>query len=242
MTDRGREDNTGANRANVALAELQIPFEERIINVDGPRPAEFLALNPRGLVPVLVYHGEVLVESAVVCQFLADLKPAAPLCPASTTVAGALRRARLAFFADAYWSYFHTRLFRLFEAPAPPDEERVIEAAVDGLAREVEPLLADAAPFFGGSADLTLAEVSQTNHATHRRARLLLSWYRVFPLPPPSGEPGVKRERERRGRGRERRGVYRMFYANKGGKSSAGVDGPLCDSRRHAVQTRGLPR
>lgn len=150
----------GANRANVALAELGIPFEERIINVDGPRPADFLALNPRGLVPVLIYHGETIVESAIVCQFLADLKPS-PLCPAPTTVAGALRRARMAFFTDAYWTKFHTLLFQLFEAPAPLDEERVVAEALAGLAREVEPLLADAAPFFGGSADLTLAEVSQ---------------------------------------------------------------------------------
>lgn len=50
-------------------------------------------------------------------------------------------------------------MFQLFEAPTKEDEEKVVEAAVAGLVSEVEPLLADAAPFLGGSRRLTLAEV-----------------------------------------------------------------------------------
>lgn len=148
----------GANQANVALAELGIPFEERIINVDGPRPADFLQLNPRGLVPVLLFNGHVIIESAIVVQFLADLYPS-HLCPPPTTPESALRRAHMSFFIDAYWTKFHTHLFRLFEAPTAADEAHVVRAAVDGLVREVEPLLGDAAPFWGGSDRLTLAEV-----------------------------------------------------------------------------------
>lgn len=136
-----------------------MPFEEVIINVDGPRPAEFLKLNPRALVPVLIFNGEILVESVVICQFLADVYPS-HLCPPSTSTEGALRRARMSFFTDAYWTKFHTTLFKLFEAPTDADAERVIDEAVAGLLREVEPLLRDANPFFGGSDKLTLAEVS----------------------------------------------------------------------------------
>ncbi|ORY61573.1 thioredoxin-like protein [Pseudomassariella vexata] len=150
---------TWANRANVALSELGIPFEERIINVDGPRPPSFLKLNPRGLVPVLIFNDEVIIESAIVCQFLADLHPSSHLCPPPTTTEGALRRAKISFFTDAYWTKFHTHLFRLFEAPMADDEEAVIRDAVAGIVNEVEPLLADAKPFFGGSDKLTLAEV-----------------------------------------------------------------------------------
>lgn len=148
----------GANRANVALAELGIPFEERIINVDGVCPAEFLKLNPRGLVPVLIFNGQVIIESAIVCQFLADICPS-HLCPPPATTEGALRRAKISFFTDAYWTKFHTILFGLFEAPTTDDEEKVVDDAIAGLVSEVEPLLADAAPFFGGSEQLTLAEV-----------------------------------------------------------------------------------
>ncbi|KAK6864011.1 hypothetical protein PG995_000539 [Apiospora arundinis] len=132
---------TWANRANVALAELGIPFEERIINVDGPRPPAFLELNPRALVPVLIWNDKVIIESAIVCQFLVDVYPS-HLCPPPTTTEGALRRASM-----------------LFESPAPADEEKVVDEAVQGLVREVEPLLGDAAPFFGKSQRLTLAEV-----------------------------------------------------------------------------------
>lgn len=149
---------TWANRADVCLAELGIPFEERIINVDGPRPADFLELNPRGLVPVLIFNGEVIVESQIVCQFLCDVFPS-HLCPPLTSTDGALKRAKMSFFIDAYWTKFHTILFRLFESPTSADEEEVIDDAIDGIKREVEPLLADAAPFWGGSDRLTLAEV-----------------------------------------------------------------------------------
>lgn len=142
----------------MCLAELGIPFEERIINVDGPRPADFLKLNPRGLVPVLIFNDQVIVESQIVCQFLCDIYPS-HLCPPPTSTEGALKRAGMSFFIDAYWTKFHTTLFRLFESPTSADEERVIDDAIDGIKREVEPLLADAAPFWGGSEKLTLAEV-----------------------------------------------------------------------------------
>lgn len=39
------------------------------------------------------------------------------------------------------------------------DEEKIIDRAIEGLVAEVEPLLKDAAPFWGGSEKLTLAEV-----------------------------------------------------------------------------------
>lgn len=148
----------GANRADVCLAELGIAFEERIINVDGPRPADFLRLNPRGLVPVLIFNDQVIIESQIVCQFLCDIFPS-HLCPPPTSTEGALKRARMSFFIDAYWTKFHTILFRLFESPTSADEEQVVDDAVEGIKRELEPLLAGAAPFWGGSDKLTLAEV-----------------------------------------------------------------------------------
>lgn len=148
----------GANRADVCLAELGISFEERVINVDGPRPADFLKLNPRGLVPVLIFNDQVIVESHIVCQFLCDVF-SSHLCPPPTSAAGALKRAQMSFFIDTYWTKYHTILFRLFESPTAADEERVVDDAVDGIKRELEPLLADAAPFWGGSGQLTLAEV-----------------------------------------------------------------------------------
>ncbi|KAK7941135.1 uncharacterized protein PG986_013522 [Apiospora aurea] len=143
---------TWANRADVVLAELRVPFEERIINVDGPRPPDFLKINPRALVPVLIWNDKIIIDSSWTCILRTCAHP-------PTTAEGALRRASMSFFTDAYWSKFHTTLFRLFESPTAADEEQVVEEAVQGLLREVEPLLGDAAPFFGKSQRLTLAEV-----------------------------------------------------------------------------------
>lgn len=65
----------------------------------------------------------------------------------------------MSFFIDAYWTKFHTILFRLYEAPAKEDEEHIVENAIEGLVKEVEPLLRDAMPFWGGNERLSLVEV-----------------------------------------------------------------------------------
>jgi hypothetical protein len=65
---------------------------------------------------------------------------------------------------------------------APEEEARTAAAAqfVDAVVKEVEPLLADAAPFFGGSSKLTLAEVR--GRGKKRDGRPLMStaksWWR----------------------------------------------------------------
>lgn len=41
---------------------------------------------------------------------------------------------------------------------SPEEQERLAKEFVDVVAKEIEPLLKDAAPFFGGSAKVTLAE------------------------------------------------------------------------------------
>jgi glutathione S-transferase len=152
-------DQPGAHRAHIALEELKVPFEEVIIDLDTPRTPEYLKINPRGLVPALSYNGEIIIESAIVAQFLTDVYPS-HLVPASNAPGGALRRARIALFVDAFSTKFNSVLFGLFSAKTEEDIQAIVEKAVAGLVKEVEPLLADASPFFGGSDKLTLAEVS----------------------------------------------------------------------------------
>ena len=153
---------TGAHRAHIALEELKIPFEEVIIDLDKPRTPEYLKVNPRGLVPALSFNGEIIIESGIVAQFLADAYPS-HLVPASDAPGGALRRARIALFVDAFTSKFNSPLFGLYRATAEEEINGIVEKAVAGLVSEVEPLLADASPFFGGSDKLTLAEVRKTH-------------------------------------------------------------------------------
>jgi glutathione S-transferase len=150
----------GAHRAHIALEELNIPFEEEIIDLSKPRTPEYLAVNPRGLVPSLSYNGTILTESAIVAQFLADQDSSSALVPSPGTAEGALARAKIGFFVDTFFSKFQSPLFKLFSAKTDADQEAAADAALAGLVKEVEPLLSDAAPFFGGSEKLTLAEVS----------------------------------------------------------------------------------
>ncbi|KAK3337723.1 thioredoxin-like protein [Cercophora scortea] len=147
-----------AHRAHIALSELGLDFEEVIIDLDTPRTPEYLKINPRGLVPALSYNGEIIIESAIVSNFLADLVPG-KLLPASNTPEGALARARSSLFVDAFLSKLQPALFKLFTASTEEEKNEIIETAVASVVKEVEPRLADANPFFGGSETITQAEV-----------------------------------------------------------------------------------
>ncbi|KAK5651317.1 hypothetical protein OQA88_12613 [Cercophora sp. LCS_1] len=147
-----------AHRAHIALEELKVPFEEVIIDLDTPRTAEYLAINPRGLVPSLSFNGEIIIESAIVSGFLANQYPS-HLLPALGDPDAALKRARIDLFVDAFITKFQTPLFKLFAAKTEEESTPIVESAIAALVKEVEPRLNDASPFFGGSNKLTQAEV-----------------------------------------------------------------------------------
>ncbi|KAG8156965.1 hypothetical protein KVR01_013187 [Diaporthe batatas] len=146
-----------AHRAHIVLAELGIPFEEEIIDLATPRTPEYLKVNPRGLVPSLSYNGEIITESAVVAQFLADKYPS-HLLPASSDPNGPLTRARINFFVDAWFSKVNSFWFKALFSNTADESNENAEELVKGVVKEIEPLLKDAGPFFGGSSKLTLAE------------------------------------------------------------------------------------
>lgn len=79
--------STAAMAPHILLEELGVPYE--LVHVDRMRDAhkrpEYLALNPNGLIPVLVHDGLVLYESAAVCLHLADTHAQHGLVPALGT-------------------------------------------------------------------------------------------------------------------------------------------------------------
>jgi glutathione S-transferase len=122
-----------------------------------------LMMQQRGLVPSIKYsddtlNEEIITESGIVAQFLADAHPS-HLLPASNSPAGALRRARINFFVDTWFSKAGSHWFKLLRTPEE-EKEALVTEFVDIVTKEIEPLLKDAAPFFGGSEKFTLAEVS----------------------------------------------------------------------------------
>jgi glutathione S-transferase len=79
---------TTATVAHMVLMEAGADFAARFISLregENRQPA-FLALNPKGEVPVLVTPcGSAITETPVVCQFIAETHPRAGLLPADQT-------------------------------------------------------------------------------------------------------------------------------------------------------------
>ncbi|KAH9889626.1 glutathione S-transferase domain-containing protein [Xylariomycetidae sp. FL2044] len=147
-----------AHRAHIALAELNLPFEEEIIDLSVPRTAEYLKVNPRGLVPSLAVGDEILTESAIVAGYLADAFPS-HLVPASSEPGAALKRARIGFFVDTFISKTAPLVRKSQLAATDEEADAFGKQYVEAVVKDIEPLLGNAAPFFGGSDKLTLAEV-----------------------------------------------------------------------------------
>jgi glutathione S-transferase len=69
---------------HLVLEELGVPFELKLVDraSNAHKSAEYLKLNPNGLIPVLVDGDLVLYETAAIVLHLVDSHPAAALAPA----------------------------------------------------------------------------------------------------------------------------------------------------------------
>jgi glutathione S-transferase len=84
----------GSVAPQALLTHLQVPFELRLIDFDAneDQSEAFLAINPRGQIPVLVLEdNSVLTESLAIMLHVADCHPSAGLSPAT----GSTERAQL---------------------------------------------------------------------------------------------------------------------------------------------------
>ena len=72
-----------AQKVRLQLAEKHIPYELRYVDLMGREhlKPDFLKLNPKGLVPVLVHDGAPVVESTVIMEYIEDVFPEPPLRP-----------------------------------------------------------------------------------------------------------------------------------------------------------------
>jgi glutathione S-transferase len=69
---------------HMTLREIGVPFELRIVDRKNKeqKSAEYLALNPNGLIPVLVADGVSIYETGAITMYLTDAHPEAGLAPA----------------------------------------------------------------------------------------------------------------------------------------------------------------
>ena len=68
---------------HMLLEELGVPYTLQYVDraVQAHKSAEYLKLNPNGLIPVLIDDDLVLYETAAICLHLVDTHPAAALAP-----------------------------------------------------------------------------------------------------------------------------------------------------------------
>lgn len=92
--------SSASYRVRIALNLKGVAFEAVTVDlrpqVHGQRAAEFLALNPQGLVPVLIDGERALTQSLAIIEYLDETHPQPPLLPP-----GAAARARVRALALA---------------------------------------------------------------------------------------------------------------------------------------------
>ncbi|GAB3399292.1 glutathione S-transferase family protein [Massilia agilis] len=128
-------------RAAITLAEKGAAFERSWVDL-GNRPAWFTAISPLGKVPLLKVDGEVLFESAVICDYLDEtlgprLHPADPLLRAK-------HRAWVEFGSSVL-----TAIGTFYNAPDAAAFERAADS-LEGKFATIEQVLGDG-PWFAGA-------------------------------------------------------------------------------------------
>lgn len=72
-----------AQKVRIVLAEKKLSPREYHLNLGAgeTHTPDFLTLNPKGVVPVLIDQGHTITESTVICEYLDDAYPDMPLRP-----------------------------------------------------------------------------------------------------------------------------------------------------------------
>ena len=93
-----------AAKVRFALAEKHLDWVGRYLDIlKGEQfTPEFLAINPKAVVPVLIHDGHVIPESTVICEYLEEAFPAHPIFPSS-----ALSRAQVRLWTKAVDEELH---------------------------------------------------------------------------------------------------------------------------------------
>ena len=157
----GRNTSSNVQKVLWCCGELGIPFER--VDIGGPfggnHDAEYLAINPNGLVPTIRDGELVLWESNTICRYLAQTRGGERLYPADPA-----RRALVERWMDWQLSTIGPPMGALLYGLIRSRPEERDQAAIEAARRKaaaawsiVEEAL-DPGPFLAGDA-LTLAEI-----------------------------------------------------------------------------------
>lgn len=69
--------STCSQKVRICLAELDLDWVNRHVNLGSGEhlSSDYLTINPNGVVPALVHDGRPIIESTVICEYLAEVFP-----------------------------------------------------------------------------------------------------------------------------------------------------------------------
>ena len=140
--------SNNAQKVRFLFAELELPYESREVAMFGvgTRTAEYLAINPFGLLPTLVDQDFVLTESNTILRYIAGTREGGALYPRSPRL-----RAQVDRMLDVLGCTFRPRIAplerRLFanfpHGTRDAEDEKRLEAnirlALDGVEQVLSP-------------------------------------------------------------------------------------------------------
>jgi maleylpyruvate isomerase len=154
-------------RARIALNYKGVAYESVAVDLRAPvsaqRTAEFLALNPEGLVPVLVDGDTVVRQSLAIIEYLEETHPAPPLLPQAPAARAQVRALTLAIACDIH-PLNNLRVLNYLRDPLAHGDADVhawyahwIACGFTALEQEVRDLSGDGRHMFGNA--VTVADV-----------------------------------------------------------------------------------
>ena len=154
-------------RVRIALNLKGIPWQSVVVDLRAPKSAqntrEFRALNPHGLIPVLVDGERTLTQSLAILEYLEETHPQPPLLPRDPAARAAVRGLALAVACDIH-PLTNLRVLNYLRSPLDHDDAAVSAWYAHWIAQGFAALERDAARLSGDGRHMygtavTLADV-----------------------------------------------------------------------------------
>lgn len=164
---------SAVQRGWIALQEKGIKYQWKEVN-PYKKDKEYLAINPKGLVPALVHHGRALNESQVILEYLEDICPDHPLFPKDP-----FDKAIARLWMDHIAKKICPAFFRVILAQEKPKQKEAEKELLDAITRFVD-AMDESGPFFFGSF-FSLVDIMLVPWLL--RQPLILKEYKDFEIP-----------------------------------------------------------